>query len=763
MHCENADAPDDWIAVTPSDTAAVDLVGLYVGGAGDVTVTTAKGAVTTFANVPAGGLIPGRFVQVRAAGTTATAIVGASITAPPVNSVAPSISGIQTAGQTLTVSNGAWSQPVTSYAFQWKRNGTDIAGATAQTYVLQAGDAGQAISCTVTATNSAGSGSATSASVTPAVVPIIVLASNSVMDVEVWHNVYTDTATAGATEGGLAAFINSSASDMTGFSDSTGAEWTRVMSGRNHAAMTIYKRMVGDHPIVAGETTFSVANQYGDGQVQLYIVNVPDATGMPTTADAAQVGSANDGVLGGGAGDSVVIPAASNADSYQLAAFNTSYSDASIPDFGSDDSWVQLAKMQADPTNNGTTTCLAYRKGGDIGPTALAFAVGAYSYRDLGWCEFTAPPGGATSNSGAPVGGGGGAGTVSDLNDLVSKLNAGVAANGGKTFTLPADTDLGGLDLVGKNFASNPVTFVGQAGTKFEYLHLSNCHGIIFKDCLVYGDDGTGGIHIDNGCTSLTFDGVECNTGDAVGAQTGSTGIYVRNTMEVVNANLQFIGKADNSSPDIYGYANGIMVLESDGGLIKDMTITNIGVDGIDLYGVRNYTVDHCLGHDFFSNIAGGDHPDWIQWAGPYGPRSTNLTIKNCGFFVGGGAEPQGYFGGECDTVTVTGCWMFGGIYNTYSASDCTNVTFSDVFGQGDDTYGSRCMVRGGCDTVLMTKVVCGSTSAYTEPAQGGNPPIECTNVTIADDNVAIGNRPHDDYTDVDAWLATHPNARQRA
>jgi hypothetical protein len=79
MHCQNADTPNDWIAITPSDTAPVDLVGLYVGGAGDVTVTTARGATTTFVNVPAGSLIPGRFVQVKAAGTTATAIVGASV------------------------------------------------------------------------------------------------------------------------------------------------------------------------------------------------------------------------------------------------------------------------------------------------------------------------------------------------------------------------------------------------------------------------------------------------------------------------------------------------------------------------------------------------------------------------------------------------------------------------------------------------------------------------------------------------------------
>lgn len=77
MHCQNANTPTDWLAITPSDTAPVDLVGLYVGGAGNLTVTTSKGSTTTFLSVPAGSLIPGRFVQVKATGTTATGIVGA--------------------------------------------------------------------------------------------------------------------------------------------------------------------------------------------------------------------------------------------------------------------------------------------------------------------------------------------------------------------------------------------------------------------------------------------------------------------------------------------------------------------------------------------------------------------------------------------------------------------------------------------------------------------------------------------------------------
>jgi hypothetical protein len=49
-----------------------------------------------------------------------------------------------------------------TYAYQWKRNGANISGATANTYTLVTADFGTKISATVTATNTAGSTSATS-------------------------------------------------------------------------------------------------------------------------------------------------------------------------------------------------------------------------------------------------------------------------------------------------------------------------------------------------------------------------------------------------------------------------------------------------------------------------------------------------------------------------------------------------------------------------------------------------------------------------
>jgi hypothetical protein len=88
----------------------------------------------------------------------------------PTNSAAPTISGTPQVGQVLTANTGTWnSQTTPSYGYQWQRcdtagnNCATIAGATSQTYTVQSGDVNSTLRVVVTATNSSGSGSATSA------------------------------------------------------------------------------------------------------------------------------------------------------------------------------------------------------------------------------------------------------------------------------------------------------------------------------------------------------------------------------------------------------------------------------------------------------------------------------------------------------------------------------------------------------------------------------------------------------------------------
>jgi Nidogen-like len=91
--------------------------------------------------------------------STATAVVVTPETAPE-NTVAPTVEGVFTVGETLVASPGSWAgaEPIT-YAYQWQRCApggqecADIEGATESTYVLGSGDAGSRIRVLVTAAN----------------------------------------------------------------------------------------------------------------------------------------------------------------------------------------------------------------------------------------------------------------------------------------------------------------------------------------------------------------------------------------------------------------------------------------------------------------------------------------------------------------------------------------------------------------------------------------------------------------------------------
>ena len=90
------------------------------------------------------------------------------VPAAPTNTAPPEISGTARVGETLTATNGTWEGiPTPTYSRQWKADGADISGATDQTYSLTESEEGAVITVTVTATNSEGSASATSAATDP--------------------------------------------------------------------------------------------------------------------------------------------------------------------------------------------------------------------------------------------------------------------------------------------------------------------------------------------------------------------------------------------------------------------------------------------------------------------------------------------------------------------------------------------------------------------------------------------------------------------
>ncbi len=101
--------------------------------------------------------------------TTTTAKTTTTTVQPPANTTPPSISGTAMDGQQLATGNGSWTNSPTSFTYQWQRCASDgggcgaIAGADSQHYTVSSTDIGHRLRVQVTAHNSGGSGTATSA------------------------------------------------------------------------------------------------------------------------------------------------------------------------------------------------------------------------------------------------------------------------------------------------------------------------------------------------------------------------------------------------------------------------------------------------------------------------------------------------------------------------------------------------------------------------------------------------------------------------
>ncbi len=92
---------------------------------------------------------------------------GSTGTSAPANTVTPVVIGSAVQGQTLNAGVGTWTGAPSAYTYQWQRCGgsscSNVSGSTSSTYVVGAGDVGDTVKARVTASNSVGSASATSA------------------------------------------------------------------------------------------------------------------------------------------------------------------------------------------------------------------------------------------------------------------------------------------------------------------------------------------------------------------------------------------------------------------------------------------------------------------------------------------------------------------------------------------------------------------------------------------------------------------------
>src|ERR1039458_4083445 len=127
----------------------------------------------------------GSTIEVQETGTDSTGTLALSsaptlvVGLPPVNTSLPTVSGgpAPRQGQTLTETNGAWTNNPTSFSQLWLRcdnsgkNCAAILGATGQTYTLTSADVNNTVAVEVTASNTGGPGSPADSASTAVIAP----------------------------------------------------------------------------------------------------------------------------------------------------------------------------------------------------------------------------------------------------------------------------------------------------------------------------------------------------------------------------------------------------------------------------------------------------------------------------------------------------------------------------------------------------------------------------------------------------------------
>ncbi|MFZ0506585.1 MAG: hypothetical protein WAM29_00400 [Methylocella sp.] len=204
------------------------------------------------------------------------------LVAIPVNTVVPTITGTAQAGQTLTATNGTWTNGPTGFTYQWNRTGTPIGGATASTYVPVAADIGDTLTVSVVATNAGGSGAPATSAPTSAVAAAGSVPVNTVLPT------ISGTPQVGQT---LNATNGTWTNSPTGFT----YQWNRAGTAIGGATASTYVPVSAD---VGNTLTVSVVatNSGGSSSAAVSsatsaVINIiPANSSVPTISGTAQVG-----------------------------------------------------------------------------------------------------------------------------------------------------------------------------------------------------------------------------------------------------------------------------------------------------------------------------------------------------------------------------------------------------------------------------------------------------------------------------------------
>ena len=251
--------------------------------------------------------------------TPAASAPTTSIASLPVNTALPTLSGSAADGQTLSTTNGSWSgTPTPTYTYQWQRcsntsstcsGGTwaNISGATRSTYATQDADTSFALNVVVTATNVAGSASATSSASTPIT---SITPSNSTLPV------VSGTATNGQT-------LTTTNGSWTGSSSFTFTyQWQRCSNASTSCSTGSWTNITG-----ATSSTYTLR----DADTGVVVRAAVSATGTTTASGATTADSTATASISGLAPTNTAVPVISGTptDGQTLSTTNGSWTGSS--------------------------------------------------------------------------------------------------------------------------------------------------------------------------------------------------------------------------------------------------------------------------------------------------------------------------------------------------------------------------------------------------------------------------------------------------